>query len=199
MEVNLLSVAELKNAKLFKNRVEWRTWLEKNHLTKDELWLIHYKKKSNKTSVSHNEAVEEALCFGWIDGKLKRIDEEKYILRYSPRKGKSVWSKINKDKAEKMISLGKMTEAGFEKINSAKKQGLWETAYTNIVRDKLPSDLKTALMSDKVAWNNFNNFANSYWNMYIGWVNNAKTDDTRKKRINEVVKRSKDNKKPGID
>ncbi len=190
---------ELSAAKLFKNREEWRKWLEKNHSKKDELWLIHYKKKSNKESVSHSDAVEEALCFGWIDSKLKSIDEERYILKYTPRKGKSVWSKINKDAAEKMILLGKMTDAGLEKINTAKKQGLWDTAYTNLKKERLPSDLKKALLSNKDAWKNFKNFANSYRNMYIGWVKNAKTDLTRKMRIVEVVKRSIENKKPGIE
>ena len=105
----------------------------------------------------------------------------------------------DKETAERMISLGKMTEAGLEKINLAKEQGLWDAAYTNKVKERLPSDLKSALMSDKVAWNNFENFANSYRNIYIGWIKNAKTDITRQKRICEVVKRSKENKKPGIE
>jgi uncharacterized protein YdeI (YjbR/CyaY-like superfamily) len=190
---------DLKNALLFRNKEEWRRWLEENHLKSKEIWLIHYKKSSNKISINHSEAVEEALCFGWIDSILKRIDEGKFILRYTPRKNKSVWSKINKDTAERMILQGKMTQAGLEKISSAKKNGLWKAAYTNKIRDKLPSDLEKALFLDKVALNNFQNFANSYRNMYIGWVNNAKTDATRTKRINEVVKRSRENKKPGID
>ena len=82
-----MEIIELSKAKLFKNRDEWRAWLGKNHSVENGIWLIHYKKKSNKPSVSHSDAVEEALCFGWIDSKLKRIDEEKYILRYTPRKG----------------------------------------------------------------------------------------------------------------
>ena len=98
-----------------------------------------------------------------------------------------------------MISQGKMTQAGLEKINLAKKNGFWKKPYTNKIRDKLPYDLKESLRSDKIAWKNFQNFANSYRNMYIGWVKNAKTDETRIKRINEVVKRSRENKKPGID
>ncbi|MBN2603877.1 MAG: YdeI/OmpD-associated family protein [Candidatus Thermoplasmatota archaeon] len=190
---------KLNEARLFKNKKEWRTWLENNHATQTEIWLFHYKKKFNKKCISHFDAVEEALCFGWIDNKLKKIDDERYILRYSPRKEKSVWSKINKETAEKMISSGKMTEAGFEKINLAKKHGIWETAYTNKFKEKLPNDLKNALASDKVAWDNFKNFANSYRNMYIGWVENAKVDTTRKKRILEVVKRSRDNKKPWVE
>jgi uncharacterized protein YdeI (YjbR/CyaY-like superfamily) len=194
-----MKISELASAKLFKNRDEWRNWLENNHSKEEGLWLIHYKKKSKKQSVSHPDAVEEALCFGWIDSKLKRIDEERYILRYTPRKGKSVWSKINKDAAEKMINLGKMTEAGLEKIRIAKKQGLWDAAYTNLKKDRLPSDLKEALLKNKLAWKNFNNFANSYRNTYIGWVKGAKTGETKKRRIKDVVKRSILNKKPGIE
>ena len=186
---------DLVKAQLFKNKLEWRKWLEKNHDTQTEVWLVHYKKISNKKSISHIQAVKEALCFGWIDSKLKRIDEERFILRYSPRKEKSVWSKINKETAERMIISGEMTEAGLEKINLAKKQGTWESAYTNKVKERLPSDLKNGLNKDKVAWDNFKNFANSYRNMYIGWVKNAKTKVTRKKRISKVVEQSRNNKK----
>ena len=194
-----MNVIELANALFFKNRDEWHNWLEKNHRAINEIWLIHYKKSSGKKGLNHFDAVEEAICFGWIDGKLKKIDEERFILRYSPRKSKSVWSKINKENAEKMISLGKMTKAGFDKIEEAKKQGFWDTAYTNLLREQLPSDLKNALIVNKKAWNNFQKFANSYRNMYIGWVKNAKTEKTRKKRISEVVKNSLENKKTGIE
>ena len=194
-----MNVIELANALFFKNRDEWHNWLEKNHRAINEIWLIHYKKSSGKKGLNHFDAVEEAICFGWIDGKLKKIDEERFILRYSPRKSKSVWSKINKENAEKMISLGKMTKAGFDKIEEAKKQGFWDNAYTNLVKERLPSDLKNALIVNKKAWNNFQQFANSYRNMYIGWVKNAKTEETRKKRISEVVKNSLENKKTVIE
>lgn len=182
----------------FKNKNEWRKWLEENHKKFNEVWLIHYKKPTSKKSVNHFDAVEEALCFGWIDSKLKKIDDEKFILKYSPRKQKSFWSKINKEKAEELIAMGKMTQAGIEKIKEAKKHGHWDTAYTNLKKERLPSDLKIALMKNKIAWNNFQNFANSYRNMYIGWVNNSKTEVTRKRRIDEVVNRAANNKKPGI-
>jgi len=189
---------DLTNALLFKNRDEWRYWLEKNHAILNEIWLIHYKKSLRKKNLNHFDAVEEALCFGWIDSKLKKIDEERFILKYFPRKSKSVWSKINKDNTEKMISLGKMTQAGFDKIKEAKKQGFWDTAYTNLVKEPLPSDLKKALVINQTAWKNFQHFANSYRNMYIGWVKNAKNEETRKKRISKVVERSLHNKKPGV-
>lgn len=189
---------DLNNALLFENKKEWRKWLVSNHSKLKEIWLIHYKKSSDKKSINHYDVVEEALCFGWIDSTLKRIDDERYVLRYTPRNEKSVWSKINKETAERMILIGKMTKSGFVAIDFAKKHGLWEKAYTNKVKEKLPSDLQKALFSDKIAWNNFQNFANSYRTMYIGWIKNAKTDITRTKKISEVVKRSKDNKKPGI-
>jgi len=183
----------------FKNRKEWRYWLEKNHKRVNEIWLIHYKKSSGKKNLNHFEAVEEAICFGWIDSKIKKIDEDRFILRYSPRKPKSLWSKINKETAEKMISFDKMTESGLEKIKQAKKHGYWNNAYTNLIKAKLPTDLKDALLEDKKAWNNFQNFKNSYRNTYIGWIRNAKTETTRKRRISEVVKRSLNNKKPGVE
>jgi len=107
----------LKKTLYFKNKYKWRIWLEKNHDKLNEIWLIHYKKSLNKQGLNHQDAVEEAICYGWIDSKLKKIDEERFILRYSPRKLKSVWSKINKETAEKMIQKGKMTKAGLEKIN----------------------------------------------------------------------------------
>ena len=194
-----MSDMEVDKALFFKNRNEWRSWLETNHTISNGEWLIHHKKSSSKKNLNHFDAVEEAICFGWIDSKLKKIDEERFILRYSPRKTRSVWSKINKEKAEKMISLGKMMPAGLEKVKEAKKQGFWDMAYTNLVKERLPSDLKKALIMNKTAWYNFQHFANSYRNMYIGWVKNAKTEETRKKKIAEVVKRSLYNKKPGVE
>lgn len=188
----------LEEALLFSTRNEWRTWLKKNHATIKEVWLLHYKKHSGKHYLNHIDAVQEALCFGWIDSKLKKIDDDRFILKYSPRKAKSVWSKINKQNAEAMIASGKMTEAGLEKIKAAKRQGLWDVAYTNKVKKRIPSDLKQALLADRTAWDNFQRFANSYRNMYCGWVKTAKTRETRAKRITEVVHRSRQNKKPGI-
>ncbi len=183
----------------FKDSQEWRKWLAENHDSEQEVWLVHYKKKSDKASISLDDAVQEAICFGWIDSKLMSIDEEKFVLKYTPRKANSVWSKINKERAEKLIESGKMTDAGLAKIEKAKKRGFWKAAYTNKKKDRMPSDLKEALLEDRNAWINFNKFANSYRNMYIGWVSGAKTEETRQKRIAEVVKRSALNIKPGIE
>lgn len=190
---------ELEKALYFRNRYRWREWLGKNHDTAQEIWLFHYKKNSGKAGITYDEAVEEAICFGWIDGKLKSIDNEKFILRYSPRKSRSVWSKLNKERAEKLIKTGRMTDTGLAKIEEAKKNGYWDKAYTNKKKDEIPDDLKDALLKDIDAWSNFNGFANSYRNMYIGWVQSAKAEETRQRRIAEVVGRSLLNKKPGIE
>ena len=188
----------LENTLHFKNRREWRDWLAENYDKENELWLMQYKKHSGVPSVSLADAVEEALCFGWIDGKLQSIDKDRYIVRYSPRRAKSVWSKINKDRAERLIESGQMTLAGMVKIEEARKNGAWQSAYTSRQSDEMPADLEATLMQDKSAWANFQRFANSYRNNYIGWINDAKTEITRNRRIAEVVNRAKQNIKPGI-
>jgi len=188
-EIKPLSIAK---------RVKWRKWLENNHNQEKEIWLIFYKKHSGKQKISLEEAVEEALCFGWIDCILKRIDDEKHIIRFTPRKKNSIWSKINRKRAEKMINDGKMTDEGFAKIEEAKSSGKWSSAYTLLVKPTMPSDLKRALKEKQKAWQNFNEFANSYQANYIYWVNSAKREETRKRRIEEVVARAIQNKKPGV-
>lgn len=181
-----------------KNRDEWREWLNKNHLTLNEIWLIYYKKHTKKPTIIYNEAVEEALCFGWIDSIVKRIDEETYMQKYTPRKKNSIWSLLNTKRVEKMISEGKMTKAGFDQIDIAKKNGQWEKAYSSQKAAIMPKELEDALKENKVAWKNFNSFAKSYQNTYIAWVTTAKRQDTIQKRIRVVVERSAKNQKPAM-
>lgn len=185
----------MEHALSFTNREDWRLWLKENHDKKTYVWLKLYKKKFRKKGMTLQDAVEEAICFGWIDGKLKRVDTEKFILRFSSRKAKSVWSKINKERAKRLMKSGRMTDAGLVKIQEAKNSGFWESAYTNRTKEDIPLDLKEALMKERTAWVNFQRFANSYRNMYIGWVNGAKTSETRIKRIKKVVEQSLLNKK----
>jgi uncharacterized protein YdeI (YjbR/CyaY-like superfamily) len=142
---------DLDKALDFQDSQEWRKWLQLYHNSESEAWLFIYKKRSNKTGISYDEALEEALCFGWIDGKMRSIDGEKFILRFSPRKAKSVWSKINKEKAELLISQGRMTSAGLAKIEEAKNTGLWEAAYTTRRKDTVPGDLEAALSKNSSA------------------------------------------------
>ena len=107
----------------------------------------------------------------------------------------SVWSKINKERAERLIKSGRITDAGLAKIEAAKKSGWWDKAYTNKIMDEIPADLEQALKKEKRAWENFQKFANSYRNMYVGWVNGAKTAETRQKRIRKVVEQATKNRK----
>jgi len=179
-----------------KNRDEWRVWLEQNHTFTNEIWLIYFKKHTKKETVSYNDAVEEALCFGWIDSKVKSIDNETYMQKYSPRKPNSIWSLLNKNRVKKMIKKNKMTTAGMEKVNIAKKNGQWDKAYTTQKNMEIPNYLETALKKNKMAWLNFSNFARSYQNQYIYWVTNAKRIETREKRIAIIIERSEQNKKP---
>jgi uncharacterized protein YdeI (YjbR/CyaY-like superfamily) len=185
----------MENRLSLSDREDWRDWLKENHDKESYVWLLLYKKKFRKKEMTLEDAVEEAMCFGWIDGKLRRVDSERFILRFSPRKTKSVWSRINKERAERLMKSGRMTDAGFVKILEAKTNGLWDNAYTNKTKEAIPEDLKEALMKDKKAWENFQRFANSYRNMYVGWVNNAKTEETRMKRIRKIVEQSLLNKK----
>ena len=174
----------------FLHRKEWRKWLEENHSSEKEIWVIIHKKKSGKKGLKYHEAVEEAICFGWIDSKMQSIDAERFRQRFSPRRKNSIWSKSNKEKAEKMIQAGKMTQAGFETINEAKQNGKWATAYSSKMPLAVPKDLAKALKENELAWKNFEKFSNSTKLQYIYWVNSAKKDETRRKRIIAVVKKA---------
>jgi uncharacterized protein YdeI (YjbR/CyaY-like superfamily) len=112
----------------FQTRADWRGWLSKNHAITTSVWLFFFKKSTGKKGITIEDAVEEAICFGWIDGKLKRVDEERFMLRFSVRKDGSVWSRINRLRAEKLIADGKMTSAGLAKIEQAKISGYWDMA-----------------------------------------------------------------------
>jgi uncharacterized protein YdeI (YjbR/CyaY-like superfamily) len=104
------------------NRDDWRAWLKENHDARKEVWLIYYKKQTGKPSISYDDSVEEALCFGWVDSIIKKIDDEKFARKFTPRTGKSTWSEANKKRVEKMIREGKMTETGLAKIRKSQRQ-----------------------------------------------------------------------------
>ena len=173
----------------FRNRREWRSWLARNHAREESVWLIHHKKNSGKKGLTHPEAVEEAICYGWVDSQLRSIDIESFALRYTPRRKRSVWSQINKDTAMRMIAEGKMTKAGLTAVEEARKSGKWASAYSSRVRPTVQEDLRNALEKDKVALRNFDRLSNSHQVQYIFWVDGAKRAVTRERRIAEVVKR----------
>jgi uncharacterized protein YdeI (YjbR/CyaY-like superfamily) len=182
---------------LFPNRHQWRAWLEEHHTTESEVWLIYYKKHTGKASVRYEEAVEEALCFGWIDSKVKRMDDESYMQRYTPRKDDSNWSESNKKRVKKLIKNGRMTQAGLAKIEIAKLNGAWNR-LNDIERDLVvPDDLKLALAGNQKAAENFEKFPASSKKQYLWWLKSAKRSETRAKRIQEIIRRAEQNIKAG--
>jgi len=181
------------------DRRAWRAWLAAHHALKKEIWLVLFKKHVNKECIDYEAAVEEALCFGWIDGKTKRVDDERHMFRFTPRNPKSIWSESNKRRARKLIKEGRMTDAGLALIKAAKKSGQWQKAYERENMEVVPLDLEAALARSEKARENFHQFAPSYRKLYIAWIIDAKREETRRQRIQKVVRRARENKKPGID
>jgi len=180
------------------NRDDWRAWLSKNHDTEIEIWLIYYKRHTGKPRIPYDDAVEEALCFGWIDSLVKKIDDEKFAQKFTPRKRKSKWSEANKKRARKMIKEGKMTKAGLAKIREAKSNGEW--FKTAPVKKELiiPAYIKKAFATNEKALDNFNELANGYKRQLVGWITSAKKEETRKRRLMEAIQLLEQNKKLGM-
>lgn len=176
-------------------RKEWREWLEINHHTSFGVWLIYYKVKSGKPSVQYSEAVKEALCFGWIDSKVKSLDEERYMQIFTPRKPKSVWSKLNKQYIAELIEQGLMTKAGIEKIAAAIQDGSWYKldAIEELI---ISADLKQALEANETAKKYFEAFSNSSKKNILFWIESAKRPETRLKRIEQTILSAAQNKNP---
>jgi uncharacterized protein YdeI (YjbR/CyaY-like superfamily) len=183
----------------FKNREAWRAWLAENHATAEFVWLVFYKKHTGKIGLTYDEAVEEALCFGWIDGILKRIDDEKHMNRFCPRRKNSIWSERNKQRVQRMIEAGRMTEAGLVKIREAKENGQWARAAERENVAIVPAELTAALARDEKARLNFEKLAPCYRRQFIYWVDAAKREETRCKRVAEAVRMLRANKRLGIE
>jgi uncharacterized protein YdeI (YjbR/CyaY-like superfamily) len=166
-----------------------RLWLVAHHSQKDGVWLVLWKKQSGRSRLDYDALVEEALCFGWIDSKPNKLDEDRSMLWLAPRKAGTNWSKLNKLRAERAIKTGKMTATGHAKIRAAKKDGSWN-ALDEVEALKLPKDLAEALKAHKCAAENFENFPRSTKRNILEWIGNAKTDLTRAKRISETAARA---------
>ena len=172
--------------------------MQEHHATEDELWLIFYKKHTGKAGLVYEDAVREALCFGWIDGILKRIDDEKHTRRFSPRRKNSVWSATNKQRATELIAAGGMTEAGLAQVTEAKRNGQWDNASVQRPTPDVPPELRKALAQNKAAQRHFKGLAPSYRKQFVWWIASAKREDTRCKRIAEAVRLLTENKKLGM-
>jgi uncharacterized protein YdeI (YjbR/CyaY-like superfamily) len=181
-------------------RHEWRAWLKENHATETEIWLIYYKKHTGKPRIPYDDAVEEALCFGWIDSIVQRIDDEKYAQKFTPRKDRSKWSQLNRRRFAKLIKEGRMTEAGLAKINQAvaEKSSEGRKSEKRSKELAIPGYVKEGLKANRPAWENFQKLAPSHRRNYIGWITSAKREETRNRRLGEAIKLLVRNKKLGL-
>jgi uncharacterized protein YdeI (YjbR/CyaY-like superfamily) len=171
----------------FNKQKDWRAWLEHNHQLSPGLWLKHAKKLSGKKSVSYEEALQEALCYGWIDSQKQAYDEDYYLQKFTPRGPNSVWSKINVTKVENIIKTGKMRPAGLAAVNLAKQDGRWDAAYDSTSSSKIPEDFLAELDKNPRAKEFFGtlNRANTY---AFSWrIVTAKKPETRKARIEKFI------------
>ena len=172
-----------------KDRREWRNWLHKNGTKCEEIWLVYYKKTSGQSGISYEDSVEEAVCFGWIDGKIQKIDELRYGRRFTPRKPNSQWSKSNIRRVERLTAEGKMTAAGLASSSAAHR------VQTPPMPARLPKELETRFKKQSVAWDNFQNFPPHYRRLTAGWVASAKKEKTRLKRLQKLIDFSARNEK----
>jgi uncharacterized protein YdeI (YjbR/CyaY-like superfamily) len=180
-------------------RDEWRAWLTTHYASETEIWLIYYKKHSTNPRIPYDYAVEEALCFGWIDSTVRRIDEDCYAQKFTPRRDRTNWSPSNEQRIKRLIQGGRMTQAGLAKIDPTllNKKAAAKPPQKNGV-PTLPPFIKKALMANPKAWQYFRTLAPSYRRLYLKWILSAKQDETRNRRLKEAVLLLKQNKKLGL-
>jgi uncharacterized protein YdeI (YjbR/CyaY-like superfamily) len=177
-------------------RAAWQEWLAEHGKTESEVWLVYYKAGTGKPTISYEDSLEEALCFGWVDSLIQKIDEQKYARKFTPRKPGSKWSELNKHLVAKLVQQDRMTEAGMAKVEFS----LQEAASDRPGRPELslPDWLKAGLMTSPQAWENFSKLPPSHRRNYIRWVSDAKREETRQKRIREAIGRLEKNERLGL-
>lgn len=169
------------------SREEWRKWLQENHAKEKDIWLLFYRKETGKPHVSYSEAVQEAICFGWIDSTVKKVDHESRAQRFTPRNPKSGWSELNKERARRMIRDKKMTKAGLAVLCDLSSDTF-----------KIPADILRVLKKDKLVWNNFRKFPESYQRIRIGFIDGSRNrKEFFKQRLNYFLKMTRANKMYG--
>jgi uncharacterized protein YdeI (YjbR/CyaY-like superfamily) len=182
---------------------QFRSWLQKNHEVSPGIWMVFYKKHLNRECIKYSEALEEALCFGWIDSIIKKTDEEKYARKFTPRTDTKKWSELNRKIAARLIKNGKMTEAGLKKLGYSRESGT-VPEDENIIKEKntkeieIPDFIIRELAVNEPALINFNNLAPTYKKHFILWITNAKKEETVLNRLKESIELLKQNKKLGL-
>lgn len=178
---------------------EWRTWLAENHDSVTEIWLVFYKKASGLPTLKYKETLDEALCYGWVDSLIKKIDEQRYVRKFTPRRDDSGWSLVNKTRVEELIAEGRMTEYGLTKVDAGKKSGAWDSPTTKPEMDfEIPAELAHALEENPEAAQFFESLAKTYRKQYIAWIATAKRPETRARRTAEAIKLLSEGKKLGL-
>lgn len=182
----------MKSTLSVQTRQEWRDWLEQHHQSESEVWLIFNKAHTGQPCVPYEDSVEEALCFGWIDSLIQKIDEERYARKYTPRTNTARWSEPNRRRVAKLIREGRMTEAGLAKIQDIAAFG--EEAPVRKPKELvIPPYVEQVLKEHPLAWENFCNMAPSYRRIYIGWITDAKKQETVDRRLKEAIGRLEQN------
>jgi len=171
------------------DREQWRDWLKKYFDKETEVWLVYNKKETGLPSIEYGASVEEALCFGWVDSLIKKIDESSYARKFTPRKEVSKWSEHNKKRVGKMIKTGRMTEHGLRLVEAAKKNGCWDRPDTRpTLSFAMHPEFKDALNKNPKAKQVFEKLPASHRKQYLGWIEMAKRPETRQRRIGEALR-----------
>ncbi|HVL13034.1 MAG TPA: YdeI/OmpD-associated family protein [Gemmata sp.] len=177
-----------------KSRAAWRAWLEANHSRGEGVWLVTFKKAAGKPRVEYDEAVEEALCFGWVDSKPAKLDAERSMLWFAPRKAGTGWSKPNKERVARMVAAGRMAPAGLAKVEAAKADGSWEKLDA-VERLEVPADLARAFRARPGSRANFDAFPRSVKRGILEWILQAKKPETRARRVEETARLAAENRR----
>ncbi|MGD9701014.1 MAG: YdeI family protein [Acidimicrobiia bacterium] len=173
-------------------RHEWRAWLDAHHDTTAGVWVVQWRTATGKSRLAYDDVVEEALCFGWIDGRANKLDDERSMIMMTPRKPTSTWARSNKERVERLIAEGRVTDAGLRVIETAKANGSW-TMLDDVDALIVPEDLLAALSRDEQAQRHFDAFPPSAKKMILYWIKSAKRPETRQRRVTETVRLAADN------
>ncbi len=181
------------------HREEWRQWLAEHHDSEKEIWLVYYKKNSGKPRIPYNDAVEEALCFGWIDSILRGVDEERFAQRFSPRKAGSNWSAMNKERARRLIQQGKMAPPGLAKLKGVIALSALAAKEESAGLFEVPPDILDALRQDPKTWESFSRFPESYKRIRIGWIEmGRRRPEVFQQRLRYFIRMTAQNKQFGM-
>ncbi|MEZ4426802.1 MAG: YdeI/OmpD-associated family protein [Nannocystaceae bacterium] len=166
---------------------DWRAWLKRHHKREGEIWLVYYKQHTGAPCVAYEASVEEALCFGWIDSLVRRLDDDRFARKFTPRKPGSKWSPSNKQRVARLLAAGRMTKAGERLVEDAKRDGTWDAADRPELPEEPPPALAAALRRSAKARATFEKLAPSHRRQYIAWIATAKREDTIQRRVAKSI------------